>query len=133
MIVWLAAWGATALVFVALDAIWLSQVAPKLYPPLIGEVLSQKLEMAPAVVFYLLYISGIVFLAIRPALEKNSLAAAALSAFVIGLVAYGCYDLTNQATLKVWDIRITLADMAWGSIVSAIAASAGYWAAQKVG
>lgn len=133
MMVWLAAWGATALVFVALDAIWLSQVAPKLYPPLIGEVLSQKVDLAPAIVFYLLYISGIVFLAIRPALEKNSLGTAALSAFVLGLVAYGCYDLTNQATLKVWDIRITLADMAWGSIVSAIAAGAGHWAAQKVG
>jgi uncharacterized membrane protein len=131
--VWLIAWGATALVFVGLDAIWLTQVSPKLYPPLIGEVLTNNVQIVPAVIFYLIFISGIVFLAVAPALEKGGIGRAALSAAVLGFVAYACYDLTNQATLKVWDIRITLADLAWGSLISAVSASAGCWAAQRFG
>jgi len=130
---WLIAWGAAALVFVALDAVWLTQVSPKLYPPLIGEVLSNRVEIVPAIAFYLIFITGIVFLAVAPALKDGGVGRAALSAAVLGFVAYACYDLTNQATLKVWDIRITLADLAWGTFISAAAASASCWAAQKFG
>jgi uncharacterized membrane protein len=125
------AWIATAVSFGILDAIWLSQVGPKLYRPLIGELLRPDVNWAAAIAFYLIYVSGIVYFAVAPALEKQSLMAAIINAAVLGFVAYATYDLTNQATMRVWDIRVTLYDMAWGAFASASAAGAAYWITQR--
>lgn len=126
-----AAWISAGLIFIALDAIWLSQVGPRLYKPLIGELLAPRVELGAAAAFYVLYISGLVALAIAPALERGGLGKAILLGAVVGLVAYGTYDLTNQATMRVWDLRITLADMAWGAFVSAAAAGGAYAVASR--
>lgn len=125
------AWIATAVAFAVLDAIWLSNAAPKIYRPLIGDMLMDGMRLGPAIAFYLIYVSGLTFFAVSPALEKNSLLSAVLVGAAFGFVAYATYDLTNHATLKVWDIRMTLIDMAWGTIASALAAGAGFWAAQR--
>lgn len=117
------AWVVAAVAFLALDGLWLGFVAPNLNPKMIGEILSMKVEVAPAVAFYLIYITGLVILAIAPAMEKGGVRRAAMLGAVLGLVAYGTYDLTNQATLKVWDVRLTLADMAWGTFASAVASA----------
>lgn len=127
----LAAWISAGLIFIALDAIWLSQVGPRLYKPLIGELLAPRVELGSAAAFYVLYISGLVVLAIAPALERGGLAKAIFLGAVVGLVAYGTYDLTNQATMRVWDLRITLADMAWGAFISAAAAAGAYAVASR--
>ncbi len=124
-------WAATALVFTVLDAFWLTQVAPHLYRPLLDPVLSARVAVAPAIVFYILYVTGLVILAVRPALAKGRLQTALRLGAMLGLVAYGAYDLTNQATLRVWDIRITLADMSWGALASGVGAGAGLWVARK--
>jgi len=124
------AWIATAIVFVGLDAIWLSQVAPRLVPPLIGELLSNTVEPAPAIAFYVIYLTCIVLLAVLPA-EQGSAKRALYRGAILGLVAYATYDLTNQATLRVWSTTITLADLTWGTIITAIAAAAGYFAASR--
>jgi len=121
-------WIASGFVFLILDAVWLSQMAPRLYRPAIGDMLADRPNFAAAAIFYLLYVTGILVLAVLPALEKGSLAkAAALGAFV-GLFAYGTYDLTNHATLKDWPARLTLVDMAWGTVLTSLAACAGYLA-----
>jgi len=125
------AWIATAIVFVGLDAIWLSQVAPRLVPPLIGELLSNTVEPAPAIAFYVIYLTCIVLLAVLPA-EQGSAKRALYRGAILGLVAYATYDLTNQATLRVWSTTITLADLTWGTIITAIAAAAGYFAASRI-
>lgn len=125
MKVWFSTWLTGALVFIALDAIWLSQVSPRFYPAMIGEVLSEKVQLAPAIAFYLIYTAGIAILVALPAVERGGWKRALMLGAVMGLVAYGAYDLTNQATLKVWDVRITLADLAWGTFATAIAAAAG--------
>lgn len=125
------AWIATAIAFGAADAIWLSQVAQRVYRPLIGEVLRPDFNVAAAAVFYVIYISGLVYFAVAPGLAKQSLATALINAAVFGFVAYATYDLTNQATLRVWDIRVTLLDMAWGTFASALAAGAAYWITQR--
>lgn len=125
-------WITAAIVFGAADAIWLSQAGPKLYRPLIGELLRDKIAVAPAAAFYLIYVTGLVFLAVIPALQKQSWSHAAITGAVLGFVAYATYDLTNQATLRVWDIRVTLADIAWGTFASALAASVAYWAAHRL-
>lgn len=126
------AWIATAIVFGAADAVFLSQVAQRVYRPLIGEVLRPDVNIPAAAAFYLIYVSGLVFFAVAPALEKQSLSVAVINAAVLGIVAYATYDLTNQATLRVWDIRVTLIDMTWGAIASALAAGSAYLITQRL-
>lgn len=123
----------SGLAMAALDAIWLTQVGPRLYRPAIGELLADKPDMRAAVAFYLIYVSGIVFLAVSPALRDGSLMRATIAGAVLGLVAYATYDLTNQATLKVWPLHVTLVDVAWGTLLTAAAAAAGYWLAARLG
>ncbi|HRK62889.1 MAG TPA: DUF2177 family protein [Terricaulis sp.] len=126
------AWIVAAIVFLALDAIWLTTMNDRLYRPLIGELLAPAPSLPPAIAFYLIYISGLVFFAISPGLERASLSKTLISAAAFGFVAYATYDLTNQATLRIWDVRITLADLAWGAFVSAAAAGAAHLAASRV-
>jgi uncharacterized membrane protein len=115
-----------------LDAIWLTFTANALYRPLIGDLMLDGFRPAPAIVFYVLYIGGIVVFAVRPGLAAGRWTTALLSGALFGLFAYGTYDLTNQATLKIWSTTITLADMAWGSFLSALSGAAGYLAASRV-
>jgi uncharacterized membrane protein len=129
----LAAYLAAALVFGLVDVVWLSLMGPRLYRPLIGPILADKVALAPAAIFYLLYIAGIVVLAVAPALKEATWSRAAWSGAVLGLVAYGTYDLTNQATMKVWAIRITVLDMAYGALATALAAVCAYQAASWAG
>ncbi len=116
-----------------LDAIWLTQVGPRLYRPAIGELLADKPDMRAAVAFYLIYVTGIVFIAVSPALRDGSLIRATIMGGALGFVAYATYDLTNQATLKVWPLHVTLIDVAWGTLLTAAAAAAGYWLAARFG
>lgn len=127
------AWIATAVVFGVLDFLWLSSAAPKIYRPLIGEMLADTARLGPAVAFYLIYVTGLVFFVVAPALERGTLMSAVLTGAALGFLAYATYDLTNHATLRVWDIRMTLIDMAWGTIASAIACGAAFWITQRVG
>ena len=119
----LIAWALTALLFLAMDAVWLTLMAPRLYRPEIGTLLRSSFDLLPALLFYLLYVSGIVVLAVQPALEAARPPAAGWRGTLLGLVSYGAYDLTNQATLKGWSWRVTLADLAWGSIATGVAAA----------
>ena len=125
------AWIAAGVPFAIADAIWLTQVAQRVYRPLIGEILRPDVGWPAAIAFYLIYISGIVFFAVAPALEKQSLSSAALNGALFGFVAYATYDLTNQATLRLWDWRVTALDMAWGAFATALAAAAAFWAVQR--
>ncbi|KQV38020.1 MULTISPECIES: DUF2177 family protein [unclassified Rhizobium] len=123
----------TGVAFLVVDAIWLTTMADMLYRPLLGDRLAPQFHLAPAVFFYVIYVAGIVFFAVLPAVESGSLGKAALNGAVLGLVAYATYDLTNQATLKDWPLVVTLADMVWGGFVTAVGASAGFLLASRVG
>lgn len=116
-----------------LDAIWLTQVGPRLYRPAIGELLADKPDMRAAVAFYLIYVCGIVVIAVSPALRDGSVMRATMMGAALGFVAYATYDLTNQATLRVWPLHVTLIDVAWGTLLTAVAAAAGYWLAARFG
>ncbi|WP_313528285.1 DUF2177 family protein [Shinella sp.] len=122
---------AAGIAFLIVDAIWLTTMADMLYRPLLGDKLEPQFRLVPAICFYLIYIGGIVFFAILPALQGGGLVKAALNGAVLGLVAYATYDLTNQATLKDWPLAITLADIPWGAFVTAVGASAGFLAASR--
>jgi uncharacterized membrane protein len=78
-----------------------------------------------AVLFYVLYLLGVVVLAVLPAVDGGGWMAAARTGAVLGLVAYATYDLTNQATLRDWPVQITVLDLIWGTFVTTVAATAG--------
>jgi uncharacterized membrane protein len=129
---WIAAYVAAAVSFLALDALWLGLVARTLYQREFGALLLEKPNMAAAAAFYALYLGGVVFFAVKPALESGGWTRALLHGALFGLVAYATYDLTNLATLKGFPIRVVAPDLAWGAAVTAVAALAGYAAAARV-
>lgn len=118
--------------FVALDFVWLGVMVRRLYQPELGEILAAKPRLASAVVFYLAYAAGLVFLAVGPALKDGAVGRAAINGLVFGAGAYATYDLTNQATLRMWSMKVTVADIAWGACATAIAAVAAFAAARAV-
>jgi uncharacterized membrane protein len=129
---YLAAYGAAFVVFIGLDFAWLSLVARGLYAHEIGPLLLDRPLLAPGVLFYGLYLLGIVIFVVAPALERRRWIRAAGFGALFGLIAYATYDLTNLATLKGFSARLTVIDLAWGMVVTAVAASAGYAAARRV-
>ncbi|WP_237152061.1 DUF2177 family protein [Oryzibacter oryziterrae] len=112
--------------FLALDAVWLGTMVPRLYKPAMGDLVADPFQPLPAVIFYLIYAAGLAFLAIQPALSSGRWTMALVNGAALGLVAYATYDLTNQATLRGWPVVITLVDLAWGTIASGLAATASY-------
>ena len=127
----LVAYATTLVVFLGLDFVWLTVMTPRLYQPDLGPLMAAQPNMAAAIVFYGLFIVGLVVFAIVPALERGGWRRAASLAALFGLLAYATYDLTNLATLRGFTVRLTVADMIWGALVSAVAASAGYAAAKR--
>ncbi|MBA4805701.1 MAG: DUF2177 family protein [Brevundimonas sp.] len=117
----------------ALDALWLTLMGPRLYRPAIGELLAPRPDMRAAIAFYIIYVLGIVFLAVTPALREGSALRALAMGAALGFVAYATYDLTNQATLRGWPLHLTLVDVAWGTVLTAASAWGGYWLASRVG
>ena len=128
----LIAYGATLLVFGILDAIWLWTMSSRIYRPILGDILLSDLRMAPALVFYFLYPVGLTFFAIAPALKSGDWLTAGLYAAFFAIIAYGTYDLTNYATLRNWNLEITMIDLAYGAVVSAVSAIAGFTAARAL-
>jgi len=128
------AYGTFAVVFLAMDAVWLSVMADRLYRPSIGHLMrADGFSTAPAVLFYVLYVAGAVAFAVRPGLESGSAAVALGWGALLGLLAYATYDLTNQATLRDWPWQVTIADLCWGTFVTAVASGAACYAALRWG
>ena len=133
----LIAYAAALVPFGALDFVWLGVMGPRLYRPALGDMVAAAPRLGPAVAFYLIYIAGIVFFAVRPALGAASWRIALVNGAALGLLAYATYDLTNQATLRIWPIRITILDIAWGVFATALAATVSFsltaWSARAAG
>ncbi|KQU06026.1 DUF2177 family protein [Rhizobium sp. Leaf453] len=132
MKMYMTAYATTLIVFVVIDFVWLSIMADRLYRPTLGDMLAQQFRLAPAVVFYLIYAAGLTFLAVRTGLLSGSMTTAVIYGAVAGFMAYATYDLTNQSTLKNWSAILTVADVLWGTVLSAIASGAGFWVAQRM-
>ena len=121
-------WIASALVMLPIDAVWLTLMAQPFYRVHIGHLLAPDFALAPAVAFYLLYVSGIVALAQRGAADWRE---AAVRGAMLGLVAYGTYDLTNEATLQGWPTVVTVVDLVWGTVLTGTVAGVGFWLAKR--
>ena len=126
------AYVAAAVAMLGLDSIWLTLTADTIYRPILGDSMVVHFRLGPAVAFYALYLCGVLFFAVRPALASGRLTTALVCGALLGVFAYGTYDLTNQATLKVWSTAISVPDMAWGAFLTAVVASAGYLAASRM-
>jgi uncharacterized membrane protein len=114
-----------AFVMLAIDAAWLS-FAIGFYRERIGHLMADGLRLDGAIAFYLLYVAGIVYFAVRPALVERSVKAALQHGAVFGFMAYMTYDLTNLATLRDWPVSVVLVDIAWGTALSGVVAAASY-------
>lgn len=110
---------AATAIFVAIDAVWLGLVAKNFYKNNIGHLMAKKPNFLPAIIFYALYIVGIVYFAITPAIDKGSATYALGAGALLGLLMYSTYDLTNNATLKNWPAKVTIIDMIWGTAITA--------------
>jgi uncharacterized membrane protein len=108
----------TLLIFTLVDLVWLVKVAPKLYRKYIGHLMSDRVNIRAAALFYLVFIVGLVYFVIAPHISNPLMAL--LSGAMFGLVTYATYDLTNLATLKAWPITITVIDLIWGTLVTAV-------------
>jgi len=113
-------------VFLVLDIAWIGFIAKNFYNKMIGFWMKKTPNWAAAVCFYLLYVFGLIFFVINPALSKGSWSYAMLVGGLFGLIAYSTYDLTNLATVKDWPLKITIVDLIWGSVLSAITSLIGY-------
>ena len=119
-------------VFLALDGLWLGVVGGSLYTSVLGDLMLDGFRIAPAVLFYLMHIAAIMVFVLPQARRRNNLAAAVAFGAFYGICAYGTYDLTNQAVLRVWTTQLTAIDMAWGGFVTAAASLAGAWVDRRV-
>lgn len=122
---WLAAaYVVCALIFLAVDAVWLTLASDRLYHAELGDLLAPQPRLGAAVMFYLIYIAGVVGFAVAPALQCGGARRALVRGAALGLVAYATYDLTNQATLAVWSTKLTVIDLAWGTSLTGLSAAA---------
>lgn len=130
---WIVAYVAVAVAFLAADALWLGVVARDFYRTQLGDLMSPNPNLAAAAAFYALYVAGVLYFAVQPALAAGQWTTALISGALLGLVAYGTYDLTNLAVTRGFPTQMALVDMAWGAVLTAFAATVGFFAARAVG
>ncbi len=130
MWVYVAAYFAALLLFAGIDMAWLTTMGAALYRSTLGDILLPTVKIPPAIAFYLLYPLGIVVFAVMPGLRAGSAGTAMLYGALFGLFTYATYDLTNFATLRNWTLKITLIDVAYGTIAVAAVSLLVYLLAQ---
>jgi len=118
--------------FFLIDFIWLGTLAQKFYQDQIGHLLAKSFNIPAAIIFYLIFIVGIMIFAVLPALESGNWKTATLWGALFGFFTYATYDLTNLATLRDWPLTVVLVDVLWGTILCASVATVGYFIGQKI-
>ena len=116
----------------AVDFVWLSVMKDRLYTPVMGDMLATAPRLSAAVAFYLLYAAGVTTFVGAPALASGIWSKATTSGALFGLFCYMTYDLTNQATLRNWSIQLTLADIVWGMVLTALAGTAAFFVTRAI-
>lgn len=127
MLHWILLWIAAAAVFLALDMLWLLWLGRGFYVSEIGDLLRQPPNLGAGIAFYLLYVTGLMIMVIWPAVEARSAMQALIFGGVLGLLAYGTYDLTNLAVMKGFTVKIATIDMIWGTLLTAATTGIATW------
>ncbi len=120
-------------VFFAIDILWIGFLARDFYKNQIGFLMKPDVNWPAAIIFYLLFLVGLVVFVIEPAVEKKEWTRALWMGAFFGLITYATYDLTNLATLKDWPLKMVVVDMIWGTVLSASVATGTYYIATKLG
>jgi uncharacterized membrane protein len=116
----------TAMVFFVIDLVWLGVVAVNFYQRHLGSLLAEQVRWVPAILFYLIFIAGLLVFAVQPGLSAGSLGRAVVLGAFLGFMAYATFDLTCLALFKNFPVVVVVVDMIWGSCLSAVVSSAGY-------
>jgi uncharacterized membrane protein len=119
-------------VFCAIDMVWLVVVAKNFYKEQIGFLMRPDINWLAAIIFYLLFITGLIVFVITPAMVRQSWVHALLYGALFGLVTYATYDLTNLATVKDWPLLVTVVDLVWGSVLAASVSVITYLIANRI-
>lgn len=120
-------------VFFAIDMVWLGLIAKNFYREQIGVLMKPDINWLAAIIFYLIFIAGLVTFVIAPAMQKNSWVHALAYGALFGLVCYATYDLTNLAVAKNWPLLVTIVDLVWGAVLAASVSVVTYFIASKIG
>ncbi len=123
----LISYGLTLIVFLIVDLVWLGIIAKNLYSKYLGEFMTDSINWTAAIIFYLIFVAGLLIFVIYPSVEKNSVTQVLVLGALFGIITYSTYDLTNLATLKGWPIQIVIIDIIWGSVLSTIVSLSGYY------
>jgi uncharacterized membrane protein len=118
--------------FFALDMVWLGVISKNYYKQKLGFILSENPNWVAAIVFYLLFIAGIIYFAINPGIKANDWQVALLNGAVLGALCYATYDLTNMATIAKWPIEIVIIDIIWGMVLTGSVSIITYFAVEKL-
>lgn len=127
---WLWVYLISLVAFLAIDVVWLFVMSGRFYKPQLGSLMRDQANLGVAVAFYLVYVVGVLVLAVNPALDAGSALKAAALGALLGFVAYGTYDFTNLATITNWPPLVTLVDIVWGTSLTAIMSTIGYFVAK---
>lgn len=117
--------------FLIIDLIWLGVVARSFYQAQMGHLMRANVNWGAAIIFYLIFVAGIVLLVVWPAIERQSLVHAIVFGAVLGLVTYAAYDLTNLATLEGFPLTVALVDLVWGAVLCSSVSAVTYAASTK--
>jgi uncharacterized membrane protein len=120
-------------VFFAIDMVWLGLIAKNFYREKLGFLMGSSFNWIAAIIFYILFIAGLVFFVISPAISKQSWIHALLAGAFFGLITYATYDLTNLATIKDWPLVITIVDLVWGMVLAGSVSVVTFLIAKKTG
>ncbi len=121
----------TTVIFFAIDMIWLGVIAKNFYREKLGFIFTGEVNWTAAVIFYLLYIGGILYFAIIPGIDTGNWKLVLLNGAFLGFLCYATYDLTNMATIKQWPLIVVLVDIAWGTFLTGSVAVLSYFAVVK--
>ncbi len=125
-IFWLKLYLLTIPLFFAIDMIWLGYAARNFYKNQLNHLLSPDVNWPAALLFYFIYIIGILFFAVRPGLEVDSLVRTCVLGALFGFFTYATYDLTNLATLRNWPLPVVVVDILWGTVLCTLVAGGSY-------
>ena len=132
MVYYLKLYLTTLLAFFAIDMVWLGFIAQPFYQKHLGYLLAPNPNWLAAIIFYLLFVLGILVFVVLPGAKDTSPKKTLVRAVLFGLITYATYDLTNLATIKDWPVLITLVDMIWGIVLSVAVSSIGFWTAKRI-
>lgn len=124
---YLVAFVSAAIIFGALDAMWLRWASVNLYRPVIGEIMADDFRLAPAAAFYVIYLLGMTWFAIRPGIVSGQVTTALLNGVLLGALCYATFDLTSQAVFKVWATKVSVFDIAWGAFATGTTSALATW------